>query len=185
MRKPYADKNSYLVADYERSSFSIYQRKWDANAKSDIQTILPPSVVTDYEGGALPKNKSTRDSHNHASVAIIIASVLGGVILMIVVAGCIILLRRRIRKGRKLRSQQPPGSEKTVFKQPRTYSCSGIISSAPTLRTELDAMEILKRSPELDAVPAIPRTRDRIYELPINEIPVAELIGSPVPEKAL
>jgi hypothetical protein len=33
----------YLIADYERSNFSICQRKWDANAQEDIQTILPPS----------------------------------------------------------------------------------------------------------------------------------------------
>lgn len=35
---------SYLIADYERSNFSLYQRKWDANVEQDIHVsnLKPP-----------------------------------------------------------------------------------------------------------------------------------------------
>ncbi|PVH78834.1 acid protease [Cadophora sp. DSE1049] len=39
-------QEAYLIADYERSNFSIHQMKWDPNAKGDIQTILPLSATT-------------------------------------------------------------------------------------------------------------------------------------------
>lgn len=182
----------YLVADYERSSFSIHQRKWDANAKTDVQTILPPSATTSDEGGTAPKSKSTDTSHTHTSIAVIIASVIGGVVLLIVVVGCIIIVRQRSRKLKALNSQTPPTKEAET-KRPPVQPYSDMISPASTLRTELDATETLKRSPELDAtsVPMlpglvrVPPAEERIYELPASGTTIAELIGSPIHDNPL
>ncbi|XMA14260.1 hypothetical protein WAI453_007051 [Rhynchosporium graminicola] len=34
-------QEAYLIADYERSQFSIHRMKWDTNGESDIRIILP------------------------------------------------------------------------------------------------------------------------------------------------
>lgn len=185
-------QEAYLIADYERSSFSIYQRNWDANAKSDIQTILPPSTTISNEGGSPPKAKLTDATHTHPPVAIIIASVIGSIILLTVVVGCAIAIRQRSQKLRALMSQVAH-LEQVETKRSPVQSYWDMVSPASTTRTELDAVETLQRSPELDAT-SMPkptgfsrgmRAGERIYELAANDTTVSELIGSPVYEDSL
>jgi hypothetical protein len=108
------------------------------------------------------------------------------------VVGCIIIVRQRSQKLKALNSQTPPTEEAETKKSP-IQPYSDRISPASTLRTELDAIETLKRSPELDAtsVPMLPGfakvtpAGGRIYELPVNDTTIAELIGSQAHENPL
>lgn len=182
-------QEAYIVADYERSNFSIYQRKWDANAVADIQPISPPGTADT----AQPQSKSASGGggKSHISTAVIIAIVVGGAVLLTVILGCILLIRQRGQKLEARKSYMPgPTAIKEPLSPPR--SIKKLFSPTPTFASELDTNTDFQTSPELEGADVpLPlfasvlasktSPRERIHELPANEN-VAELFGSPVYE---
>ncbi|TVY73139.1 hypothetical protein LSUE1_G008117 [Lachnellula suecica] len=92
-------QEAYLIADYERSNFSIYQRKWEANTEANIQTISLPSSSPPTQPAAQKK----------LGIGIVIAIAVGGAVLCAAgIAGLIFILRRRNQ------NRCPPGPPSTV-----------------------------------------------------------------------
>jgi hypothetical protein len=167
---------SYLIADYERSNFSIYQRKWDPNAQQSIQAILPAGATN------VPPPHAPQSN----IIPISIAASVGGSILITIVVGCTIIIRQRNKKIRALSirgkhiSYPIPTIEKSISP-----------SLSPEPKGELDAVESQMPSPELDCGPlyfqslgvVVSPTPDQIHEMPaIMEVVPSELGGSPVSE---
>lgn len=181
---------SYIIADYERSSFSIHQMKWDPNAKGDIQTVLPlsPTKTAAKRGRELP-------------TAVIVAIAVGGALFLTVslvnthpyghsltnitqvFVSCVIIIYQRHQRRKVLSS---PALDSKSSKS----SLEGPISpeSAFTFKSELDARETQQISPELSAAPFRGTTisvrafhePDEIHELPAREPVGSEVVGSPV-----
>ncbi|KAH7417566.1 aspartic peptidase domain-containing protein [Cadophora sp. MPI-SDFR-AT-0126] len=165
-------QEAYLIADYERSNFSIHQMKWDPNAKGDIQTILPLSATT------APTSKRRR-----LPTAIIVAIAVGGALFLTVFLSCIIMIYQRQQRLRVLSS---PALDSKLSNP----SIEGPMSphSAFTFKSELEARETQQVSPELAAVPFRSTTirvrafhePEEIHELPAREPVGSEVVGSPV-----
>ncbi|KAH7363823.1 aspartic peptidase domain-containing protein [Rhexocercosporidium sp. MPI-PUGE-AT-0058] len=165
-------QEAYLVADYERSHFSIHQMKWDPNAKGDIQTILPLSTTTTptYKRRKLP-------------TAVIVAICVGGALFLTVFVSCVIIIRQRHQKLRAINSPK-------LNSKSSTQSLEGAISpySAFTFKSELDARETQQMSPASAAAPFGSTTirirafhePEEIHELPAREPIGSEVVGSPV-----
>lgn len=141
-----------MIADYERSNFSIHQRKWDANTQANIQTILP---VGDNA-------QSQSSSHSKVSDTVILASTVGGLVLVIVTIGFFIIIQQRNQKLKVLKEQQAP--EHSIKSREGSQT---IIPPIGATISELDGVDTLIMNPELDA--------GAIYELPANEAVGSEL----------
>ena len=102
--------------------------------------------------------------------------------LVTLVVSCIIIIRQRSQKLKTLKQQQSMQSA-TPSIHPSEYP-----TSPTTFKSELDAINTVQMSPELDSAPVrltsiaskvIP-DRPAIYELPAGEVVGSELLGSPV-----
>jgi hypothetical protein len=142
----------YVIADYERSNFSIYQRKWDANSQADIQPILAVEGKSSNRSTANPK----------VSVTVIVCATMGAVVLVIVVIGFLVIIRRQNKKLKVLKEQPLTKPRIQLYKESKTttFAMGNTIS-------ELDGVETLLMNPELDA--------SAVYELPANEAVGSEL----------
>ncbi|RDL36791.1 uncharacterized protein BP5553_06143 [Venustampulla echinocandica] len=98
-------QEAYLIADYERSTFSIHQRKWDDNAQPNIQAIMPQSA----DSGIVP------DKKNPVNIAAVVAGSIGGFVLITIIVGAVFMLRRRSQQRKASQastgtsSSMPPG----------------------------------------------------------------------------
>ena len=91
----------YIVVDYERSKFSVHQRRWKEDTQPDIQTILPVEI---------PLQATKPASRSVYIIPIAIASSVGGaIVLALLIAGILVLRERHRRKGRA-RSHRPSHS---------------------------------------------------------------------------
>jgi hypothetical protein len=172
----------YLVADYERSNFSIYQRKWDANAKASVQPILLPSNTP-----AAP--------HKKLSVGVDVAITIGIAALVTVLVAGFVIMRQRYKRTKAIRSelQSSPGPLPGHSSLP-SFSLSSISATlkrediqykpvmvSPSLiyysGSELDAVSTELRSPEMEGrgdyfQPLPERSKDTlsiVHELPARE----------------
>jgi hypothetical protein len=185
-------QEAYLIADYERSNFSIYQRKWDSIATQDIRAILPPG-----EAPAI-----TPQNHKSVPVAAEIIGSIGGAVLVTLIIGLYILIRQRGQRLAVLQAttwklKAPTVKPSDSLSQP----CSPISGWKP----ELDAIHTEQQSPELEASSPSPRPRfgsivealmintnvgdssilhvnrvQGLHEMEANEPVGAEVAGSPV-----
>ncbi|KAH8657447.1 aspartic peptidase domain-containing protein [Tricladium varicosporioides] len=80
-------QEAYLIADYERSTFTISQRKWIQNPTPKIQSIPPAGPPGTQES---PK----------PNVAVIVAGVVGGFIIISLIIGVIMIIRRKKNKAK-------------------------------------------------------------------------------------
>ncbi|KAK6587499.1 hypothetical protein PZA11_000789 [Diplocarpon coronariae] len=165
-------QEAYLVADYERSNFSVYQMKWDPNAKGDIRAILP---LTDTPAQAAKNRK--------VSITVIVAISIGGALFITIVASCVI---KACQYCQRRRAMESPDLDSMSSIQPSESPRSAL---AFACKSELDARETQQSSPELAAVPfratglrirVYPELDGHIYELPANEPVGNEVVGSPV-----
>ncbi|KAH6698340.1 aspartic peptidase domain-containing protein [Leptodontidium sp. MPI-SDFR-AT-0119] len=165
-------QEAYLIADYERSHFSIHQMKWDPNAKGDIQTIIPLSAT------AAPSSRRRK-----LPTAVIVAICVGGALFLTVFVSCVIIIHERHQKLNAI-------SSPTLNSKSSAQSLEGAMSphSAFTFKSELDARETQQMSPELSAAPFRSTTirvrafhePEEIHELPAREPVGSEVVGSPV-----
>ncbi|TVY27669.1 Candidapepsin-8 [Lachnellula hyalina] len=72
-------QEAYLVADYDRSEFTIAPCVWPSTFTSDIKSILPPSANSTSTNGTLT------ETHRHTStpVGTIVGGVVGGIALIV------------------------------------------------------------------------------------------------------
>lgn len=87
----------YLIADYERSSFSINQCRFAENISSDIRPIFSPNTTnkTNGTGNSDPHNQNT----SGLTPGIIAAIVVSSTIFLVILVLSIIVIRRRKRQG--------------------------------------------------------------------------------------
>ena len=176
----------YIIADYERSNFSLYQRTWDADAKENIQTILPLGAEETTTGGTNSTSPQAKSASNktHLSIALIVAIAVGSLVLLTVVTGCIIIIRQRSQKLKMLKNEPPPQIPKSPAR-----SRPEITSHTSIFKHELDSATTLKASYELSAGTPLPKFASlgtgvppnaEIHELPAHAESPSELLGSPV-----
>ncbi|KUJ14497.1 acid protease [Mollisia scopiformis] len=90
-------QESYIIADYERQTFTVSQAQFSNNATSTIVAILPPST-----------SKSSKISHA-ALVGIVVASVIVGLLLLL--GGAFV-----VKRSRKQKHQTQQAEEETETK---------------------------------------------------------------------
>lgn len=183
-------QEAYLIADYERNNFSIYQRTY-TNAAQDIRTILPPGEIL----APIAKAKS------NVVVAAAVGGSVGGAILVTLIIGFALLIRQRSKRIAAL--------EKMEFKiEARTPSVRSRVLSNATFtapvhiegwKSELDASAAQRASPELDGSPrfrsmlppslavntsvatmSVASEVQGLHEMEANEPVMTEVAGSPV-----
>ena len=179
-----ANWSRYLIADYERSTFSISQRSWDPNGKEDIRTILPPStpIIVNRPSGnstADAKDAETKPSRSKPRTTIIIAAAVGGTLLLIILSvllGCFVIYPQRTKKFKPPIVQnyyQPPEPTLASIMQNSSASSEHTISAPEvalpiaaqfcrdldpsyTVRSELDAIGTLIYNPQVNEIPNVP-----------------------------
>src|ERR1019366_4883174 len=67
-------QEAYLIVDYERSNFSLYQRNWDANSQPNIQTIYTINAAATLSN----QSKKTR----HFPILAAVSGGLGGAVFV-------------------------------------------------------------------------------------------------------
>lgn len=93
-------QEAYLIADYERSTFSISQMSWNPNAQAEITSILPLSTTTSSSSTSTSTSTSTPPVQKQSTVpttTIVAATICGAIFLTLLVAS-IILIRQRQKK---------------------------------------------------------------------------------------
>ncbi|KAL8644752.1 MAG: hypothetical protein Q9210_007094 [Variospora velana] len=90
-------QETYLIADYERSTFSINQCRFDDNAAADIRPILPTNK-TIATNGTIPTNGNPGDGAGNLSSGIIAAIVIASVVFLAILSITSTVLWRRKRK---------------------------------------------------------------------------------------
>ncbi|KAL8726298.1 MAG: hypothetical protein Q9166_006800 [cf. Caloplaca sp. 2 TL-2023] len=128
----------YLIADYERSSFSISQCCFLENSPTDIRPILPPNSTNGTN------TTTSTDSHhkggNGVSRGIIIAIVLGSLAFLAILVSSLWNMRRR----KKTKDIQSSSRSSQIPIEPETIACE------PEEEQELHADEITP--PELHGI---------------------------------
>ncbi|PMD39870.1 acid protease [Hyaloscypha variabilis F] len=188
-------QEAYLIADYERSNFSLYQRKWVANAQPDIQTIYAINET------AKPPNQAKTTSQ--VSIPVAIAGTLGAALFLTVVIGCILVIWKRNQRlnNHPLTISYPipkPPSELLAFLNDRNESYNHSPTSSLNDRydstsshytSELEAEGAQEKSQELDTTPIKSPIRNsilnakvvtkpqQVFELPAGEVNGDGLFG--------
>lgn len=125
----------YVIADYERHNFSVFQCKWEGNAQQQIVPILlPTSPAND--------TSTTSSTKKHSlPVAAIAGGVGGGVILFASLALLYIVLRRRKAALQPEAEARPASNAFNVDTKPEL---DGFGARSPV--SELDDQQYGKRS---------------------------------------
>jgi hypothetical protein len=92
-------QEAYLIADYERSNFSVSQMSWHSNSVPDIVPILP--VSTSPSSGAsttTPTPTPTSQRKRGVPAGTIIAATISSVAFLLILIVSIILIRHRQKK---------------------------------------------------------------------------------------
>ncbi|MCJ1240938.1 hypothetical protein MMC14_008942 [Varicellaria rhodocarpa] len=172
-------QQAYVIADYDRSSFSVSQALFPSTSVSqNLRAILSPSISASQE--------------HHVSTKTIIASVTSGsaIFFAIVIFVLLFLRRRRHRRSTREQGQRKSSTEKD---RDQYYQKPELDAIGPT-RVELDATGTLN---ELDALSlsnnhidpplrvdafraeAVPTS----YELAAEDVPRPELESPHIPGK--
>ncbi|KAF4626156.1 hypothetical protein G7Y89_g12007 [Cudoniella acicularis] len=114
-------QEAYLIADYERSTFTISQRKWSSDTQSNIQSILPPTVTSAPQVVA----------QSGVNVAVIVAAVVGGFVIISIIVGTFLILHMRKKKHEKLAKASV--SSETPFRKSSAWEArsAGTIGGTP------------------------------------------------------
>ncbi|CZR51260.1 uncharacterized protein PAC_01135 [Phialocephala subalpina] len=103
-------QEAYLIADYERNTFSVHQMKWDPNASAAITSILPPSASPSPASAPVSESKK-----NKVPTTTIVAATICGAVFLTVLAASIILIRQRQRKLDILIKSPPTPAPSAIF----------------------------------------------------------------------
>ena len=129
---------SYLIADFERSIFTLSQCIWPSTFKEDIRAILPPGNSTNN-----PTNTTIETPKRHTLVGAIAGGVGGSVILIIL--GFLLAYIYVWKPRQKKRPAIPIG----ITENPEDISIETVIVD-PNFKAELDAKETEYKGAELD-----------------------------------
>lgn len=91
-------QEAYLIADYERSNFSVFPCKWEANAQSTIVAIPSINETTTSNNTTTPATPHSAKSS--ISVGLIVGIVIGALVVIAIAAFLIWYFRRRLCCGK-------------------------------------------------------------------------------------
>lgn len=147
----------YLIADYERSTFSISQCNWDGSLVQNIIAIPP-----------LPRLEAKRPSRFSA------AAIAGIAIGTIVCLGILLFLSTRKLSSLKIFSDRSSQKVTELGTSDKTL----VELSGPSVMQELDGKKYL--GPELDGVEHMGYEMDGLQDW-IPELPAREEVASEIP----
>lgn len=150
----------YLIADYERSTFSISQCNWDGSLAQNIVSIPP-----------LPRLEAKRPSR--FSVAAIAGIAIGTILLSGFLLFIVFLTTRKL-SSLKIFSDRSPQKVTELGASDKTLA----ELSSPSVMQELDGRKYL--GPELDGVEHIGYEMDGLQNW-IRELPAREEVASEMP----
>ena len=91
-------QEAYLIADYERSNFSVFPCKWEANAQSTIVAI--PSINDTTTSNNTTTPATPHSAKSSISVGLIVGIVIGALVVIAIAAFLIWYFRRRLCCGK-------------------------------------------------------------------------------------
>lgn len=92
-------QEAYLIADYERSNFSVFPCKWEANAQSTIVAI--PSINDTTTSNNTTTPATPHSAKSSVSVGLIVGIVIGALVVIVITAFLIwYFFRRRLCYGK-------------------------------------------------------------------------------------
>ncbi|TVY91274.1 hypothetical protein LAWI1_G004534, partial [Lachnellula willkommii] len=125
-------QEAYLIADYERSNFSISQRKWDVNAKANVQPILLSS--------------DTPATHKKTNVGLYVGITIGIAALVTFLVAGFVILRKKYKKTRAIRTElqsMPTHSPKPSLPRSSLPSFSLSSVSGPVKRDDIQYQPVM------------------------------------------
>ncbi|KAL8857185.1 MAG: hypothetical protein Q9178_006240 [Gyalolechia marmorata] len=143
-------QETYLIADYERSTFSVNQCRFMENNDPDIRPIFPTNS-TNTTTRATPPDSDNKVNTGGLSAGIIAAIVIGSVVfLAILIAVSTILWRRRLKAKVPDSSQSDQAS---IALESVDYNTEQELHTDPIIPPELEGIGLGPREME-DAVAA-------------------------------
>lgn len=107
-------QETYLIADYERSQFSVNQCRFVENAPADIHAIFPINGTNGTNTSSSDTHRNTHNLSAGAIAAIVIAVVF---VFVVVITVSILRYRRKHTNGDTAQSQWPETKELSAVEQ--------------------------------------------------------------------
>lgn len=140
----------YLIADYERSTFSVNQCRFVENNDPDIRPIFPANA-TNSTTGTPPFDPDRKHDSSDLSPGIIAAIAVGSSVFLAILVGILILLRRRRSKGKTPNSDHL--HQTSMAPEPSESKIEQELHADPIVPAELDGIGLGPREME-DSVAA-------------------------------
>ncbi|KAE8441154.1 hypothetical protein EG329_005810 [Mollisiaceae sp. DMI_Dod_QoI] len=121
-------QEAYLIADYERATFSVSQMRWDPNAQAAITSILPQSVSSSPSTSSSPTQKQNK---NVPTTTIVAATICGAVFLTVLTASIILIRQRQKKLHLLIKSPPTPAFSPAFATIPRNCEHCHSLSSSP------------------------------------------------------
>ena len=96
-------QEAYIIADYERSNFSVNQCTFSESMSEDIHTILPTPSATPSAPSPTPSSTSSHPISKKAEVGIAVAA---AVCVLVLCFSVLFIWHRRRRRRRRVKQQQ-------------------------------------------------------------------------------
>ncbi|KAL8752290.1 MAG: hypothetical protein Q9184_005782 [Pyrenodesmia sp. 2 TL-2023] len=127
----------YLIADYERSTFSVNQCRFVENNDPDIRPIFPTNS-TNTTTGATPPDSRSKQNEGSLSAGVIAAIVVGSVVFLAILITVSTVLWRRRLKGKVPNSSQ--SDQASVALEPIDCKTEQELHTDPIIPPELDGV---------------------------------------------
>jgi hypothetical protein len=160
---------SYLIADYDRHSFSVSQCKWDANAEQSIVPIYPPSPPSSTTTST---SSSTPDpSPSASSIGRIAGAAIGAFLLFFLLA--FLAFYFLVLKPR--RAHTNAAQRLLHIENPDPILKAELHAQDITVHHEMQAEAVLPAEIDGALMVEIDSQHTRVYEMPAVEEVAAEV----------
>ncbi|KAL8930412.1 MAG: hypothetical protein Q9208_000595 [Pyrenodesmia sp. 3 TL-2023] len=132
-------QETYLIADYERSTFSVNQCRFVDNNDPDIRSIFPINSTNTTTGATPPDSGNTQNAGGLSAGVIAAIAVASVVFLAILITIATILWRRKL-KSKVFDSSQSQSDHASVALEPIDYKTEQELHTDPIIPPELEGI---------------------------------------------